>query len=80
MIDMNMAEHTPGPFMFAYIIFQMFLFMILTVLQRIMPFGQILQYFRIHIPLFIKEIDSFIKVDYDMKQGIQSTVLLTDSR
>ena len=80
MIDMNMAEHTPGPFMFAYIIFQMFLFMILTVLQRIMPFGQILQYFRIHIPLFIKKIDAFIKVDYDMKQGIQSTVLLTDSR
>ena len=52
----------------------------IVVLQRIMPFGQILQYFRIHIPLFIKEIDAFIKVDYDMKQGIQSTVLLTDSR
>ena len=80
MIDMNMPEDTPRLFMFTYIIFQMLFLVVLTIFQRIMPFGQVFQNFRIHISLLVKEIDPFIKVDYYMKQGIQSTILLADSR
>ena len=80
LIDMDMTEYTPFPFMFAHVILQMFFLMVLPVFQRIMPFGQVFQNFRIHISLLVKEIDPFIKVDYYMKQGIQSTILLADSR
>jgi len=80
MIDMDMTEYTPFPFMFAHVILQMFFLMILPVFQRIMPFGQVFQNFRIHISLLVKKINPFIKVDYYMKQGIQSTILLADSR
>ena len=80
MIDMNMPEDMPRLFMFTYIIFQMLFLVVLTIFQRIMPFGQILKNFRIHISLFIKEVYSFIQIDNNMKQGIQSTIFLTDSR
>ena len=80
MIDMNMAEHTSGFLMFTHIVFQVFLFMVFPVFQRIMPFGQVLEHFRVHIPLFIKEVDSFIEINDNMKQSIQSTIFLTYRR
>ena len=80
MINMDVPEYTTRFFMFTHVIFQMFFLMILPVFQRIVPFGQILQNLRIHIPVFIKEVYTFIKVDNYMKQGIQSTILLADSR
>ena len=77
---MNMPEDTPRLFMFTHIIFQMLFLMVLTVFQRVMPFSQVFEDFRIHVSLFIEEVYSFIQIDNNMKQGVQSTIFLTDSR
>ena len=55
MIDMDMTEYTPRSFMFTHVILQMFFLMILPIFQRIMPFGQVFQNFRIHISLLVKK-------------------------
>ena len=79
-IYMNMPEDTPRLFMFTHIIFQMLFLMVLTVFQRVMPFSQVFENFRIHVSLFIEEVYSFIQIDNYMKQRIQSTIFLTGSR
>ena len=80
MINMNMSEDTSRLFVFTHIIFQMLFLMFLAIHQGVMPFSQILKNFRIHISLFVEEVYSFIQIDNNMKQGVQSTIFLTDSR
>ncbi len=80
MINVNMPEYTSGFLMFTHIVFQVFLFMVFPVFQRIMPFGQVSEHFRIHISLFIKKVDSFIEVNDHMKQSVQSAIFLTYRR
>ena len=76
---MDMAEY----FLFARIamsiIFEMS-FMMLLIYMLFVPVFQFFFYFRVDIAVFIKEIGSFVKINYDMKQMINTFAFTTNCR